>query len=352
MSHLFTGGSFAAGDGPIGVWARDNTLTPGGFTSRDGTYWSNISPVMDFLQFGADSTGVEVADQAISDCFARAAEVGAKVQQNSGVFLWRHQNVQVLVDADLTGSTIKLDEESGAFPSTWENEYLFTIAPNSTRIDFDAGVLASLNEPQFKGLMKTGCTYLPHPLFLANRDSFVSIRTSDIDIVRWPNQPIELRDQLVVGFSGMLTWGFDRNLTEATINGGFLYPRERTKRTFKSPTFVIDACGSVCLIDVQRHQTDVWNFDFVEESRPSGDMIRQLTMTRNCYGVNWFGGKSECPDQATAAYTIAGGNAIDVNFFDWYAVDGWGACGLNFIKGWYWHRSELSRIDAHWGCGA
>ncbi len=317
--------------------------------SADGAWWEIAEPVVNFAMFGADATGTTPADQQIKDTFDCAAAIGASVGNCRGEFLWRHMKIPVYVDAHLGKTNIKLDALSGRTPSTWDYEHAFVVMPNEETITFDADDLASLNDPSWKAQMVSGCTYFPHPLFLEHRDAFVSLRTDTTDIMRWSGEAIELRDNLVTGYQGMLTWGFDRTLSGATINGGFIYPREKTKRVFECPRFVGDACGSVVLVSVQRHWTEVYNFSFEEVNRPAGDMIRNLCEAKNCYGVNFYGGIADCPDQATASYAIGGGAAIDVHWHNWYAVDGWGATGLNYIKGWTWDRCQLNRIDTHWG---
>ncbi len=316
--------------------------------SADGAWWEIAEPVVNFQMLGADPTGATLADQQIKDTFDCAAAIGASVENHSGRYLWRHQKIEILVEADLTGTTIVLDELSGAIPSTWAIEIAFQVKNNVAKFDLDAAELAELNAT-YRPSMVPGLQILQHPVLRNYRDAYVQFWTETEDIKRNDGTNRMVFDHVITGADGMLTVGLDMDFTSAPITKCTVYPRETTVRTFKSPKFEAHQCGSVCLIDVIRSNTDVYNFEFIETVPLTTYMARALVQERDCIRVNWHRGTAEGQRQGAAAYTKSGARSIFVQCHDFYAVDGWGTTGLNETKYHTWHDCVLSRIDVHWG---
>lgn len=351
-----------AGDAPTHVFKRvssepihqgkrrslDRFLPNGTVSPENGGWWEISGPVLSFDHFGVDKSGITVADQGIKDCFDCAYAIGAKVVQNSGTYLWRHQQIDVLVDADLRGATILLDDESGVKPSTWAVETVFLIKNNVEKFDLSPVELADLND-NYRSGMRTNSYQLNHPVIVSHRDAYVQFYTDTVDILRGDGTDRKIFDHVITGAAGMLTVGFDRSFNAAPVTRCVVYPRETVRRYFYPPTFEAYNPGSLRCVRTERSNTYVGKFEWIEKFGPTEYMVRSLIEAADCVNVLFDGGSSEGQRMGGAAYTIAGGRCIGVTWRDYDAFDGWGTVGTNEIKDTQWIDCGLSRIDAHWG---
>ncbi|MFS2326667.1 hypothetical protein U2P60_14825 [Brucella sp. H1_1004] len=350
INSIRTAGYAAAGDGGDALYKRvaSEPSHAGKVQSADGAWWEIAEKVISFDHFGIDKSGTTVADQGIKDCFDCAYAIGAKVAQNSGTYLWRHQQIDVLVDADLRGATILLDDESGVKPSTWAVETVFLIKNNVEKFDLSPVELADLND-NYRSGMRANSYQLNHPVLANHRDAYVQFYTDTVDILRGDGTDRKIFDHVITGAAGMLTVGFDRSFNNAPVTRCVVYPRELQRRYFYLPLFEAYNPGSLRCVRAERSNTYVGKFEWVEKDGPSEYMVRSLVEASDCVNVLFDGGSSEGQRMGGAAYTIGGGRCIGVTWRDYDAFDGWGTVGTNEIKDTQWIDCGLSRIDAHWG---
>jgi hypothetical protein len=306
-----------------------------------------------YTQFGADATGTTDSWQAMYNCHVYANTARIPVVQNSGAFLMEARatapfSIPVKTNWDMAGAKIILNTNSG-YPAA-DFKYLFEIESYTTAVDLTAQEISDLNTT-FVNLLKKESTKLPTAIFQNYKNAGVILR-GQTDITRSTGQTLQKLELLVIADNGGLQSPIAKDFSDGLVSGT-IYPADESRLVVNSPCWELAGVSDVRGVIVRnRHNVTIQNGTVVETvTQPASTFSRTFFAAQGCYDVEWKNIRGEAWTQTTppeGLYLFGGNQGHNWKWTNCTGTHGWGATGLNYIKGATFRDCALNRYDVHW----
>ncbi|MBN7777786.1 hypothetical protein JYP49_14390 [Nitratireductor aquimarinus] len=347
VSYVRTAGYASAGDRGGALYRRvvSEPSHAGKFQSADGAWWELSESVVNYAMFGADLTGVTVADAEMAAAHEYANAKNAKVVQKWGTVLWRSASSVVKTDCDLAGLTVNLDSASGNPSPVYGSPITYDIQRSTPAYELSVSEIAEF--AGFQSDLNTGSLYCRHTAFTERPYSLVRVETSLTDVMRNGVTAVPQKDYFTIGQSGVFGQEIVRPVYDS-ITDVFIYPREDRRLTFRSPKFYLDSAKSLRAIRIERNQVKLQGV-VIDEPVPDTGTIKSLINVQHSWDVEIDGLIASNPDLTQGgAYALLAEGVVGLRIKN---AEGWGfgsATGTNWLKDVVFEDSVLNRVDAHW----
>lgn len=306
-----------------------------------------------YIQFGADPSGVADSWESINACHTFANNQKFPVRQNSGVFYVAARaldpfSIYVKTNWDLGGAKIVLRSGSG-YPSA-DLKYIFEIVSYNDPVELTAGEIASWNTTYVSSLKKDS-TAVPSSIFGSYKNAGVKITGGD-DIIRSSGTPLNKGELIVLADNGGLQSPLTKDYTDGIV-AATIYPADANRLVFNSPCWELDGVVDVRALVIRgRHNVTVRDGVVVETAtQPPTVVSRTFFAAVSAYDIEWNNIRGEAWSQTTppeGLYLFGGNFGANWRYTNCIGTHGWGASGLNYLKGVTFKDCSLNRYDIHW----
>ena len=313
-----------------------------------------VNNIINYSQFSVDITGVAVADTMLVACHQFADDNKYSVVNSEGIVYWQNANIELNDprDVDLTGTSIRMDVNSGTTAVTYNQPIMFTVKATNAPIAISPSDVAALNTT-YSSFFKKLSHRVPNTIFGQYNGGLVKIIGTERDVDRGGNPLSFLNKQesFTIGRRGQLEQPIYKGY-EGTISNVTVYPREVSQFHFKCPNLQLEGVASFTFLQLARSNCKISGLVITEGSVwPSS--VREVIQALNCAKLvleDW-----DClamPLGTTSAggiYCFTGTHIVDMQAQRLRGNTGWGFSGCNFLKNVTFTDNSINRIDCHWG---
>lgn len=305
-----------------------------------------------YEDFGVDLTGVEVADNKLIEAHTFANENNLPVIQNKGTVYWRNKTIEVKTPTDLTGMTVRMDENSGTPTLTYAQPIMYKVPASEQPIALGQASIDQLNGVYSDYLRKLSHT-LPNQIFGDYNGCLVKIIGTELDVQRGGN-PLSFfnkEESVTLSRRGEIEQPIYKGFV-GTVESVTIYPREKSQLLFKCPNLLLEEVASFSFLRVERSNTKVTGLVITEGSSwPSN--VREVVQALNVQDFimqDW-----DClamplgTTNAGGVYCFTGSHIVRLRANRLRGNGGWGFTGCNFIRSVSFIDNDINRIDCHWG---
>ena len=313
-----------------------------------------VNNIISYAQFSVDLTGVAVADDMLAACHQFADDNQYSVVNKSGTVYWQTREIELNDprDIDLTGTTVRMDVNSGTTALTYSQPIMFTVNATADPIALVSGDITLLNTTH-SDFFKKLSHRLPNDIFGEYNGCLVKIIGTELDVNRGGNALsfFNKQEAVTLGRRGQTEQPIYKGY-EGTISSVTVYPREVSQFEFKCPNLALDGVASFTFLRIERSNVKVSGLVITEgDAWPSS--VREVVQALNCAKLvieDW-----DClamPLGTTSAggiYCFTGSHIVDMQAQRLRGNTGWGFTGCNFLKNITFDNNSINRIDCHWG---
>jgi hypothetical protein len=330
--------------------------TDGGsyFIGTDGFKWILLhNDSVTYTQFGADATGVTDSWEAMYACHEFANTERIPVVQNSGTFYMEARSVApwsivVKTNWDMAGAKIILRQLS-TYPAA-DFKYLFEIESYTTPYELTAGELTDLNTT-YSYLLEKESTKLLTTIFQPYKNAGVQLN-GQTDLTRSTGATVQKIELAVIADNGGLQTPLAKDFSDGLVSAT-IYPADENRLVVNSPCWELAGVEDVRGIMIRnRHNVTIKDGVVVETVvQPATTSRRTFFAASGCYDIEWVNIRGEAWTQTNppeGLYLFGGNIGANWRWTNCIGTHGWGASGLNYIKGATFRDCSLNRYDIHW----
>jgi hypothetical protein len=304
--------------------------------------------------FGADNSGVAIADDQMFAAHEVSNYFKLPIIQNGGTFLWSKKTMQVkeVPFVDLSGTTIKLDSNSGSVVNNGgpSPDHLIYNIPVNYKYSLTPAEISDL-VTNYSGELVKGGGKLSMPLFHNYRDAMVKFESTSAEIYRTQNRPVELKDSVYLGLNGILSTPFAKNM-DANIDAVTIIPKSPFRLKFYSPKFFIqdEQVPNFRLFNINRPQTDLIGMMVEETKPPVNSVVRYFITIFSTFDVTVKDATLSCQKYYfSGSYGMMLSETLRIMVDNMSGQDGWGLINTNWSKEITFENCFFNRVDSHWG---
>ncbi len=330
--------------------------TDGGsyYYGPDGFKWILLhNGSVGYTQFGADATGVSDSWEVMYACHTFANTEKIPVVQNSGAFYIEARatapfSIPVKTNWDMSGAKVVLRQAS-TYPAS-EFKYLFEIESYTTPVALTAQELTDLNTT-YSYLLEKESTKLLTTIFQDYKNAGVTLY-GQTDMTRSTGQALQKIELAVIADNGGLQTPLAKDFSDGLVSAT-IYPADENRLIVNSPCWELAGVEDVRGIMIRnRHNVSIRDGVVVETvTQPTATVRRTFFAATGSYDIEWSNIRGEAWTQTTppeGLYLFGGNIGANWRWTNCIGTHGWGASGLNYIKGGTFRDCALNRYDIHW----
>ncbi len=330
--------------------------TDGGsyYHGPDGFKWVLLhGGSVGYTQFGADATGTSDSWEAMYNCHEFANTAKIPVRQNSGSFYMIKRTtapyeITVKTNWDMAGAKIILRQGS-AYTSA-EGHFNFLIKSYTTPVNLTAQQITDMNTTYVDSLKKDS-TALPDAIFGDYKNAGVGFR-GQTDITRSSGSTVAKVEMSILADNGGLQTPLVKDYTDGLVEAT-IYPADETRLIFNSPCWELAGVEDVRAVLIQERSGVTVKDGVVVETveQPATTSSRIFFSAVRSNDIEWNNIRGEAWTQTNppeGIYLFGGNRGANWRFINCVGTHGWGASGMNFLKGVTFRDCSLNRYDIHW----